>query len=447
MFNIKYVTIAVIGALVGGFIAYNAVNQTLNIGGLSDTFLSIQLASSPQNGYVLSTDGTNNSWIVNTGGGGGVTTTVEYNDVDQGILAVLDLDNTFFTVSESPSSEFNVTGIEDAQIGSTTLNASNWTVGDVLQASSTGLEWVATSSLGIAGGGGASALADLSDVAAVTYTAGRLLLGDGGSSYDDQAMSGDATINGSGVLSLASNSVQDAEIDYTAVTLTDFTNDANFFDTLAGIPDYITALGSTLTLGTVDISDDTNLVAGTNITLTGDTLNVDDAFLLNSGDIGTGVFDFGGATSFELPQNSTINAAGELTVRTATSTLEFYDGTNEQVLSPFVDKSFEIGSTTLDTKLRSFDTGTTSRRIWCPNGRYTLTDIYGIATSTGSVAVQVGDGSNWSEVVRATASGVSDDGTITNATYNNRECVTVRIGSQVSDPNGVTVNLTFKRTP
>ena len=44
------------------------------------------------------------------------------------------------------------------------------------------------------------------------------------------------------------------------------------------------------TLSGVDISDDTNLTAGTNITLTGDDLSVDDAFLLNTGDTGTGSY-------------------------------------------------------------------------------------------------------------------------------------------------------------
>lgn len=40
----------------------------------------------------------------------------------------------------------------------------------------------------------------------------------------------------------------------------------------------------------VDISSDTNLVAGTNITLSGDTLNVDDAFLKNDAvDVGVGL--------------------------------------------------------------------------------------------------------------------------------------------------------------
>ena len=51
--------------------------------------------------------------------------------------------------------------------------------------------------------------------------------------------------------------------------------------TLAGSRNYITISGQEITRNVIDISDDTNLVAGTNITLSGDTLNVDDAFLKN----------------------------------------------------------------------------------------------------------------------------------------------------------------------
>ena len=45
--------------------------------------------------------------------------------------------------------------------------------------------------------------------------------------------------------------------------------------TLAGSRDYLTLSGQAITVGEIDISDDTNLVAGTNISLSGDTLNVD----------------------------------------------------------------------------------------------------------------------------------------------------------------------------
>jgi len=53
-----------------------------------------------------------------------------------------------------------------------------------------------------------------------------------------------------------------------------------------------TVTGTMILDGTVDISDDTNLAGGTNITLSDDTLNVDDAFLLNTGDTGTGTYAF-----------------------------------------------------------------------------------------------------------------------------------------------------------
>jgi len=57
------------------------------LGAFGDPFISIQLADSPQADYILSTDGTDNTWIENTGGGGsdfawtptsyGVSTTTE----------------------------------------------------------------------------------------------------------------------------------------------------------------------------------------------------------------------------------------------------------------------------------------------------------------------------------------------------------------------------------
>ena len=63
------------------------------------------------------------------------------------------------------------------------------------------------------------------------------------------------------------------------------------------------ATGGVITAGTwhgtaIDISDYTNLVAGTNITLVGDILNVDDAFLINDGDdTTTGTITAGGFTT------------------------------------------------------------------------------------------------------------------------------------------------------
>jgi hypothetical protein len=65
-------------------------------------------------------------------------------------------------------------------------------------------------------------------------------------------------------------------------------------------------LGTLAELSAVDISDNTNLVGGTNITLDDDTLNVDDAFLLNTGDIGSGAYLFTG--SVDLTPGANVDA-------------------------------------------------------------------------------------------------------------------------------------------
>lgn len=49
--------------------------------------------------------------------------------------------------------------------------------------------------------------------------------------------------------------------------------------------------------GTIDISSQTNLTAGDHITLTNDDLDVDDDFILNTGDTGTGAYTFPYASS------------------------------------------------------------------------------------------------------------------------------------------------------
>ena len=87
-------------------------------------------------------------------------------------------------------------------------------------------------------------------------------------------------------------------------------------------------------LSTVDISDNTNLTAGDHITLTDDDLDVDDDFLQNTGDSGTGAYDFGGADSLEIPNgnNLTNDALGELAFDANDYALEIYDGSASRLI-------------------------------------------------------------------------------------------------------------------
>ena len=72
-------------------------------------------------------------------------------------------------------------------------------------------------------------------------------------------------------------------------------------------------------IGTIDISSDTNLSAGTNISLSGDTLNVDDAFLINSGnDTTSGTITAAGFTTTGSVECQTIDYSdGDLAITIA----------------------------------------------------------------------------------------------------------------------------------
>jgi len=75
-------------------------------------------------------------------------------------------------------------------------------------------------------------------------------------------------------------------------------------------------------------------IEGTGLTITTGVLNVDDIYLLLAGDVATGVHDFGGATSFEIPNSATptLTATGAIAYDTTVADmtngcLAYYDGT------------------------------------------------------------------------------------------------------------------------
>jgi len=114
--------------------------------------------------------------------------------------------------------------------------------------------------------------------------------------------------------------------------------DQNIFQTIAG------------DAGTNPVADSTtdtlSILGGTGITTTGDsgadsiTIAVDDDYLLNTGDVGTGVYDFGGADSFEIPNSATptVDADGEIAIDTTVTdfslgVMKFYGGEEQGVVS------------------------------------------------------------------------------------------------------------------
>jgi hypothetical protein len=89
-----------------------------------------------------------------------------------------------------------------------------------------------------------------------------------------------------------------------------------------------------LTLSTATISADGLYTAGDHLTLTDADFDVDDDFLLNNGDSGTGVYDFGGATTFEIANTAgdvTLGVAGQIAVDSTNKQLVVYDGVEKSV--------------------------------------------------------------------------------------------------------------------
>ena len=106
------------------------------------------------------------------------------------------------------------------------------------------------------------------DITMGTNTSGHIMVADG-TNFNPVAVSGDVTIASNGAVTIANQAVENAML----------ADDAVGADELAAnaVVDASVASGAAIAISK------TALVAGTNITLSSNTLNVDDAFLINSG--------------------------------------------------------------------------------------------------------------------------------------------------------------------
>ena len=162
-----------------------------------------------------------------------------------------------------------------------------------------------------------------------------------------------------------------------ALTLTSGTHTV-FATYPAGKAVYLDASGNLS--HTVDVSSDTNLAAGTNISLSGDTLNVDDAFLINSGDdTTTGVITAGGFTTtgtwtFDEHTSGTV---GIVTVQDSGTSFVDND-TSLMTAAAIDDRILDYGYSTTTGTVTSVATAGTVNGI-------TLTG--GAITSTGTITL------------------------------------------------------------
>jgi hypothetical protein len=133
------------------------------------------------------------------------------------------------TGSDIAAATITATNITDATITSSKLTASGVTAGTYGDAANIAQITVdaqgrVTSAAEVALATGATTLDGLTDATITTPAAGQLLIHDGAGQFQNRALSGDATINTTGTLTIASNAVGSAEITDASVASIDITN-------------------------------------------------------------------------------------------------------------------------------------------------------------------------------------------------------------------------------
>lgn len=169
-----------------------------------------------------------------------------------------------------------------------------------------------------------------------------------------------------------------------------------------------------------------------------DSVYIEDAYLLNTGDIGTGVYDFGGATSFEIPNgsNPTLNAIGEIGINTASSTYDFYDGSEIRVLTGKTISSTIYASSTLAYDGAYSSTGTTTYMLANYPFPVKINSLYAkLSKGSGQMQIEIGNGIS-SSTVPCTTSGVES---LTEVNFSARSNYYIAIGSQSGTPSLCTV--------
>ena len=173
---------------------------------------------------------------------------------------------------------------------------------------------------------------------------------------------------------------------------------------------------------------------------------IEDIYLLDDGDTGTGVYDFGGTTSFEITNGTgpTVDAAGEIAVDTTAGQLKWFDGRNTHIVTGTTTKSFNIASTTADGSGNMFNSATTTFVLSNFPDPITLLSWYCQATTTGSVSVRFGDGTNWTNSSSCSTGGSTV--ATSNNTFTAYEQFLVQIGTAASNPNRVTITTNYGMT-
>lgn len=147
----------------------------------------------------------------------------------------------------------------------------------------------------------------------------------------------------------------------------------------------------------------------------------------------TGAWGFDGG-SLEIPQDDTVNAAGEIKLDTTSDTFRAY-GASERVFDWEQSFSFTIASTTFDI-FKQIPIKAHKKAI-------TITDIACRVITATDQDIFISDGTNDTETIVCTTSNSEDDGSITNGTFTAREMMYVEIGTKAGTPDWLNVTISY----
>lgn len=229
--------------------------------------------------------------------------------------------------------------------------------------------------------------------------------------------------------------------------------------TLSGALDYITLVGQDIVRGAIDLASDitgvlgiangglgaaftdpnadqvmfwddsaakiTGIVSMVGAAISGTTLTINDVtctdcltsteiadeYLFNTGDVGTGIYDFGGATSIEIVNDTApvVDAVGEIAVDTTDNQLIFATSTDAN--APGVHPTtMRMGAFMIASTSQPFTTGfVTGKSISFPTNRdgYKVTELYCTAIGGTSVVINFDNGSGNTSTLTCTTAGAS----------------------------------------